>query len=46
MRAAVFPLLETGRITPVIDSTFALEAAADAHRRRGGGHFGKVVLTV
>lgn len=47
IRGKVWPFLETGRMRPVIDSTFPLEQAADAHRRlEDGGHIGKVVLTV
>ena len=41
----VWPLYEARRITPVIDSTFPLWSAADAHRRlESGEHFGKVIL--
>ena len=40
-------LLETGRLTPVIDRTYRLSAAADALRYVGAGHTrGKVVITV
>ncbi|GAB4533769.1 MAG: hypothetical protein Tsb0019_35460 [Roseibium sp.] len=43
----VWPLIESGRIRPVMDSTFPLEQAADAHRRmESSGHIGKIVLTV
>jgi NADPH2:quinone reductase len=43
----VWPLYNSGRIVPVIDSTFPLEQAARAHERmESGNHFGKVVLTV
>ena len=42
---SVWPLVEAGRLKPVVDSVFALENAADAHRRMdSGGHFGKIVL--
>jgi NADPH2:quinone reductase len=45
--AHVWPLYNTGRIVPVIDSTFPLGQAARAHQRmESGNHFGKVVLTV
>jgi NADPH:quinone reductase-like Zn-dependent oxidoreductase len=34
-------------IRPVIDSTFPLEQAADAHRRlESSAHVGKIVLTI
>jgi NADPH2:quinone reductase len=43
----VWPLLAAGRCKPVVDSTFPLAAAADAHRRmESGAHVGKIVLTV
>jgi putative PIG3 family NAD(P)H quinone oxidoreductase len=43
----VWPLLASGQTRPVIDSTFPLEAAADAHRRmESGAHVGKIVLLV
>jgi len=46
LEAQVWPLLESGRIRPVIDKTFALEHAADAHRRIDSGqHIGKIMLT-
>jgi len=45
--AKVLPLLHQGRIKPLIDSTFPLERAADAHRRmETSAHIGKIVLTV
>lgn len=41
----VWPLFTSGQIHPVIDSVFALERAADAHRlMESGGHSGKIVL--
>jgi NADPH2:quinone reductase len=41
----VTPLLRQGRIKPLIDSTFPLEKAADAHRRmETSEHIGKIVL--
>ena len=47
LRAEVWPLLDAGRIAPVIDSTYPLTDAAGAHRRMDGGeHIGKIVLTV
>jgi putative PIG3 family NAD(P)H quinone oxidoreductase len=43
----VWPHVEAGRIKPVIDRTFPLEQAADAHRRmEAGDHVGKIVLTM
>ncbi len=42
----VWPHVEEGRLKPVIDSTFPLVQAADAHRRMDEDHIGKVVLTV
>ena len=47
LREAVWPLLDAGRIKPVMDSTFALADAADAHARmESSGHIGKIVLAV
>ena len=47
LRAKVWPLLEGGRVAPVMDSEFALANAAEAHRRiEGSGHVGKIVLKV
>jgi NADPH2:quinone reductase len=40
----VWPLLERGLIIPVIDSTFQMVNAADAHRRMEEPHIGKIVL--
>lgn len=40
----VWPLLERGLIIPVIDSTFQLSSAADAHRRMEQPHIGKIIL--
>jgi putative PIG3 family NAD(P)H quinone oxidoreductase len=42
----VWPHAEEGRLKPVIDSTFPLAQAADAHRRMDEDHIGTVVLTV
>ncbi len=41
----VWPLLEAGRISPVIDSVFALQDAEQAHTRLASGqHIGKIIL--
>ena len=41
------PLVRDGRVKPLIDSTFPLEKAADAHRRmETSEHVGKIVLAV
>jgi NADPH2:quinone reductase len=43
----VWPLVAAGRIRPVIDSTFPLARAADAHTRmETSQHIGKIVLTL
>ena len=47
IEAKVMPLLREGRIKPLMDSTFPLEKAADAHRRmETSEHIGKIVLAV
>lgn len=47
LREAVWPLLEAGRVAPVMDSEFPLEDAADAHARmESSEHIGKIVLKV
>jgi NADPH2:quinone reductase len=47
LEATVWPLFAAGRLKVVMDSTFPLTEAADAHRRmEDGGHIGKIVLTV
>lgn len=41
------PMLEDGRVRVVMDQTFALSDAADAHRRiESGAHIGKIILSV
>ena len=47
LRQAVWPLIAAGKVKPVMDSTFDLADAADAHARmESSGHIGKIVLTV
>jgi NADPH:quinone reductase-like Zn-dependent oxidoreductase len=47
LREKVWPHLEAGRLKPIIDSTYSLEQAAEAHRRMDGGeHIGKIMLEV
>lgn len=47
IEAKVMPLIRDGRIKPLIDSEFALQDAADAHRRmETSEHIGKIVLKV
>ncbi|HEY4028866.1 MAG TPA: NAD(P)H-quinone oxidoreductase [Caulobacteraceae bacterium] len=43
----VWPLIETGAFRPIVDKTFPLEQAAEAHAfLEAGDHLGKVVLTL
>ena len=43
----VWPFVAAGELKPVIDRTFALADAADAHRRmEAGDHVGKIVLVM
>ena len=43
----VWPYVEGGRLRPVIDSTFPLSQAAEAHARmESGEHVGKIVIEV
>ena len=43
----VWPLLDSGRIAPLIDSTYPLAQAADAHARmESSAHIGKIMLTI
>lgn len=46
LRREVWPLLEAGRVRPVIDRTFPLASAAAAHLlMESSAHVGKIVLT-
>ena len=43
----LLPQFAAGRLRPVVDHTYPLSEAAEAHRRmESGGSFGKIVLTV
>ena len=45
LEATVWPLVEAGRVRPVIDGCFPLEQARRAHARmEGGAHIGKILL--
>lgn len=45
LRSEVWPLLESGAVKPVIDRTFPLAQAADAHRlMESSRHIGKIML--
>jgi len=47
LRENVWPLIEAGRVAPVIDSDFPLAEAAAAHARlESPAHIGKIVLKV
>ncbi|MBV7408296.1 NAD(P)H-quinone oxidoreductase [Maritimibacter sp. DP1N21-5] len=47
LRDKVWPLLDAGRVRPVMDSTFALADAAKAHERmESSAHIGKIVLDI
>jgi putative PIG3 family NAD(P)H quinone oxidoreductase len=47
IEAKVMPLFREGRIKPLMDSTFPLDKAVDAHRRmETSEHIGKIVLVV
>ncbi|MGE4326669.1 MAG: zinc-binding dehydrogenase, partial [Pseudodonghicola sp.] len=43
----VWPLLDAGKVAPVMDSEFPFEEAAAAHARiESSGHIGKIVLKI
>jgi len=47
VRKAAWPLIESGDVKSIVDSTFPLRDVAGAHRRmESGEHVGKVVLTM
>ena len=47
LRQKVWPLLEAGKVKPIIHSTFPLAEAAAAHRlMESSQHIGKIILTV
>jgi putative PIG3 family NAD(P)H quinone oxidoreductase len=47
LRSHVWPLIEAGRVAPVMDSEFPLEQAAAAHTRmESSAHVGKIILKV
>jgi len=47
LRERVWPLIEAGKIKPVIYKTFPLEQASEAHKlMESSAHIGKIVLTV
>lgn len=46
VRADAWPLIENGSVELIVDGTYPLEAASEAHRRmQSGHHSGKLVLT-
>ena len=47
LREKVWPLIAAGRLRPVVDTTFALSEAAQAHKRmESNDHIGKLILKV
>jgi NADPH2:quinone reductase len=47
LREKVWPLIEAGKVRPIVDRTFRLAEAAEAHRlMESSAHIGKIVLTV
>ncbi|RMF07976.1 MAG: NAD(P)H-quinone oxidoreductase [Alphaproteobacteria bacterium] len=46
LKEKVWPLIEAGKVRPVIDSTYPVERVVDAHKRIDSpDHIGKIVLT-
>ena len=42
----VWPLIDSGKVKPVVDRTYALSDAGEAHKRMAGSeHIGKILLT-
>ncbi len=47
LQTRLWPLIEAGAVRPLIDSTYPLREAAEAHRRmEGSSHIGKILLQV
>lgn len=47
LRAKVWPVLDAGRCWPIVDATFPVAAASQAHElMEASSHVGKIVLTV
>jgi NADPH:quinone reductase-like Zn-dependent oxidoreductase len=47
VREHVWPLIEAGRVRPVVDRVLPMQQVAEAHRvLEAGGHVGKVLLRV
>lgn len=47
VREHVWPLVEQGKVRPIVDRVLDLDQVADAHRRmEGSEHFGKLILKV
>jgi NADPH:quinone reductase-like Zn-dependent oxidoreductase len=47
LRREVWPLIEAGKIKPVVDHIYPLAEAGAAHKRMAGSaHIGKILLTV